>query len=135
MTVNYIAVQRNNQGISEAPKRFYTRIKSRAELMFRKLSREIAEGSTIDTDMLAVLNDLTKILKRHLNNGKIVCFGDFGTFQVGVTSKGAETAEKFNASLIQEDIVPFFSDINLKKNACTQIQNCRRFFWKKIYND
>ena len=58
---------------------------------------EITEGSTTvsDTDVLAVLNDLTKILKRHLDNGEIVRFGDFGTFQAGLTSEGAETEEKF----------------------------------------
>ena len=49
--------------------------------------------------MVAVLNDLTKILKRHLENGEIVRFGDFGSFQVTLGSSGAETEAKFHASV------------------------------------
>jgi hypothetical protein len=57
----------------------------------------------------AVLNDLTKVLKRHWGNGEIVRFGDFGT------SEGAETVEKFNASLIKGGKVIFRPGIDLKK--------------------
>jgi predicted histone-like DNA-binding protein len=91
MAVNYVLVERGNPGKPEAPKKFYAQAKSIGALTLRKLSREIAEGSTTvsDTDVLAVLNDLTKVLKRHLDNGEIVRFGDFGTFQVALTSDGA----------------------------------------------
>jgi predicted histone-like DNA-binding protein len=66
-----------------------------------------------------VLNDLTKVLKRHLDNGEIVRFGDFGTFQVSITSEGAETAEKFNASLIKGGKVTFRPGIDLKEMLAT----------------
>ncbi|MDR1652642.1 MAG: HU family DNA-binding protein, partial [Prevotellaceae bacterium] len=90
-------------GNPEAPKKFYALAKAREELTFRQLSKEISEGSATvsDSDVLPVLNDLSKILKRRLANGEIVRFGDFGSFQVAITSSGAETAEKFNASLIK----------------------------------
>jgi hypothetical protein len=66
MAVNYVLVGRRNPGKPEAPKKFYAQAKSSGALIFRKLSREIAEGSTTvnDTDVLAVLNELTKVLKR-----------------------------------------------------------------------
>jgi predicted histone-like DNA-binding protein len=85
------------------------------------LSREIAEGSTpvSDTDVLAVLNDLTKVLKRHPDNGEIVRFGDFGTFQVALTSDGAETADKFHPSLITKPKVTFRPEIDLKEMLAT----------------
>ncbi|GAB6394507.1 MAG: DsbA family protein/putative histone-like DNA-binding protein [Bacteroidales bacterium] len=103
------------------PKKFYAQAKSREEFTLRKLSKEITEGSTTvsDSDVLAVLNDLTKVLKRHLSNGEIVRFGDFGSFQVAVTSEGAETAEKFNAPLIKGAKVTFRPGIDLKEMLAT----------------
>ncbi|MDR3266526.1 MAG: HU family DNA-binding protein [Tannerella sp.] len=117
MAVGFVLVERGNPSNLEAPKKFYAQAKSRGELTFRKLSKEIAEGSTTvsDTDVLAVLNDLNKVLKRHLDNGEIVRFGDFGTFQVSITSDGAETAEKFHHSLIKNPKVIFRSGIDLKE--------------------
>jgi predicted histone-like DNA-binding protein len=121
MAVNYVLVERGNPGNSQAPKKLYAQAKGSGELTLRKLSKEIAEGSTTvsDTDVLAVLNDLTKVLKRHLDNGQIVRFGDFGTFQVAVTSDGAETADKFHASLIKKPKVVFRPGIDLKEMLAT----------------
>ena len=51
----------------------------------------------------------------HLANGKIVRLGDFGAFQVSVSSTGAETKEKFNASLIKSSKVVFRPGIDLKE--------------------
>jgi len=84
MAVNYVIVSRGNPSKPEEPKKFYAQATSSDELTFRNLSKEIAEGSTTvsDTDVLAVLNDLVKILRCHLSNGEIVRFGDFGSFQI-----------------------------------------------------
>jgi predicted histone-like DNA-binding protein len=110
-------VERGNPLKKDAPKKWYAQAKSSGELTFRKLSKEIAEGSTTvsDTDVLAVLNDLTKILKRHLENGEIVRFGDFGSFQVSLGSEGSEKAEKFHASMIKTSKVVFRPGIDLKE--------------------
>jgi predicted histone-like DNA-binding protein len=121
MAINYVIVSRGNPGNPEAPKKFYAQAKSSGELTFRKLSKEISEGSTTvsDSDVLAVLNDLTKILKRHLDNGEIVRFGDFGTFQIGISSEGAETEEKFHASLIKSPKIVFRPGVDLKEMLAT----------------
>jgi predicted histone-like DNA-binding protein len=121
MPITYVLSQKGNPGDPKAPKKFYAQAKAREELTFRRLSKEIAEGSTTvsDSDVLAVLNDLTKILKRHLSNGEIVRFGDFGSFQVSLTSEGAETAEKFNVSLIKRGKVTFRPGIDLKEMLAT----------------
>ena len=88
---------------------------------FRQLSKEIAEGSTTvsDTDAMAVLNDLNKLLRRHLADGKIVRFGDLGTFQISFGSEGAETEAKFNASMIRKAKVAFRPGIDLKDMLAT----------------
>ncbi|MDR0348634.1 MAG: HU family DNA-binding protein [Tannerella sp.] len=121
MAVTYVLTQKGNPGKPDAPKKFYAQAKSREEFTFRKLSKEIAEGSTTvsDSDVLAVLNDLTKVLRRHLSNGEIVRFGDFGSFQVAITSEGSDTAEKFTVSLIKGGKVTFRPGVDLKEMLAT----------------
>jgi len=121
MAVSYVLTLKGNPGNPDAPKKYYAQAKARSELTFRKLSKEIAEGSTTvsDTDVLAVLNDLTKLLKRHLDNGEIVRFGDFGSFQVSISSEGVEKADKFNASMIRGGKVNFRPGIDLKEMLAT----------------
>ncbi len=116
MPVTYVLVERANPQDREAPKKFYAASKSSGELTFKKLSKEIAEGSTTvsDTDVLAVLNDLIKILNRHLAEGRIVRLGDFGNFQLSLSSEGAESAEKFNSSLIKKARVVFRPGTDIK---------------------
>jgi predicted histone-like DNA-binding protein len=89
MAVGSVVVPKGNPSDPDAPKKFYAQAKASGELTLKKLSREIAEGSATvsDTDVLTVLNDLTKILKRHLDNGEVVRFGDFGSFQVSMSGE------------------------------------------------
>jgi predicted histone-like DNA-binding protein len=117
MSVRYNLSEKGNPLKPEEPKKWYATAKSAGELTFKKLSREIAEGSSTvsDTDVLAVLNDLTKLLKRHLENGEIVRFGDFGSFQVRIGSEGAERKDKFHSSMIKTKKIAFRPGIDLKE--------------------
>lgn len=102
MAVQYVLHPKGNPSNPEAPKKIYAQAKASGSIDLKKLSREIAETSTVnDTDVLAVLNDLTKALRRHLSDGKIVHLGDFGRFQIAVSSEGVESEEKFHVSLIK----------------------------------
>ncbi len=117
MAVKYVLTQKGNPGDPQAPKKFYAQAKASGEITLKKLSKEISENSSTvsDTDVLAVLNDLTKFLNRHLSEGQIVRFGDFGTFQISITSEGAETAEKFNQSMIDSSKVAFRAGIDIRE--------------------
>jgi len=117
MAVNYVITERGNPRNPEAPKKFYAQAKSSGEITFKKLGKEIAEGSTTvsDTDVMAVLNDLTKLLRRHLSDGKIVRFGEFGAFQVMIGSAGADTAAKFSSSMIRKPKVAFRPGADLRE--------------------
>ena len=121
MAVPYVVVERGNPLNPAAPKKWYAQSKSSGDFSFKKLAKEIAEGSTTvsDTDMLAVLNDLIKVMRRHLDAGEIVRFGDFGTFQITLSSSGAATAGQFNASLIRSPKVTFRPGIDLKEMLAT----------------
>jgi len=117
MAVKYVLSEKGNPQTPEVAKKWYATAKSSGELTFRNLSKEIAEGSTTvsDTDALAVLNELVKILSRHLENGEIVRFGDFGSFQIGIKSNGSETEAKFHPSLIKTSKVVFRPGIDLRE--------------------
>lgn len=121
MAVSYVIVERGNPLKPQEPKKFYAQAKASGELTLKKLSKEIAQGSTTvsDTDVLAVLNDLTKILARHLADGEIVRFGDFGAFQISLTGSGAESADKFNASHILGGKIIFRPGVDLKELLAT----------------
>jgi predicted histone-like DNA-binding protein len=66
-------------------------------------------------DTQAVLVALTEVLTEQLAEGKIVRLGDLGAFQVSVSSEGAETEAKFNASLIKGNKVVFSPGTDIKE--------------------
>lgn len=121
MPIKFNIIQKANPSKPNEPKKFYATAKADGEVTFRNLSKEIANGSTTvsDTDVLAVLNDLTKILAKHLAEGKIVRLGDFGSFQVSISSEGAEEENKVTAASIKSSKITFRPGIDLKEMLAT----------------
>ena len=116
MPVKITVTERGNPLHPQQPKKWYANTKSTGDTTLRTLSKEIAARSTVSpADTQAVLVGLTEVLVEHLANGKIVRLGDFGAFQVSVSSAGAESAAKFNASLIKSSKVVFRPGIDLKE--------------------
>lgn len=121
MAIKYNVIERKNLLKPTEPAKFYASAKADGEVSFKALAKEIASaGSTVsDSDMLAVLNDLNKLLIKHLSEGKIVRFGDFGSFQVSVSSTGAETEAKFTSSNITGNKIQFRPGAELKAMLAT----------------
>lgn len=121
MSVKYIITEKGNPSKPAEPKKFYATAKADGEVTFRKLSKEISNISTTvsDTDVLAVLNVLVKALINHLSEGRIVRFGEFGSFQVSLSSEGATTRKEFNTSLIRNSKITFRPGTNLKEMLAT----------------
>ena len=121
MPVKYSLSEKGNPGNPAAPKKFYANARANGEVTFRSLSKEIAGGSTTvsDTDVLAVLNDLTKALSKHLADGKIVRFGDFGSFQISISSEGADIEDKFSAAMIKGSKILFRPGLDLRDTLAT----------------
>lgn len=121
MAIKYNIIERKNMLKPSEPAKFYASAKADGEISFKALAKEIAAaGSTVsDSDMLAVLNDLNKLLIKHLSEGKIVRFGDFGSFQVSVSSTGAETEAKFSSSNITGNKIQFRPGAELKAMLAT----------------
>ncbi len=51
-----------------------------------------------ESDILAVLRELVETMTRELQSSKRVKIDGFGTFKIGLSSKGADTAADFKAS-------------------------------------
>jgi len=79
IVVTYVIIPRPNPHDRKEASKFYSTAKSLGDLTFRQLSKETTEGLTAvsDTNVLSVLNNLTKVLTRHLENGEIVRIGDW----------------------------------------------------------
>ena len=109
MSVNYIVTGRRNPSDENSPIKYYAQVKSKGELTFKELGREMSEiSSTVsDTDAIAVLNDLLKIIRRHLSEGKIVRLGDFGSFRLSARSDGAISEDVFHAGYIRSAKILF----------------------------
>ncbi|GHT41216.1 hypothetical protein AGMMS49965_10680 [Bacteroidia bacterium] len=71
------------------------------------------EHITIVVDLLQT--NCEELLKLWLANGKIVRWGNFGAFQVNVSSEGAETEAKFNAAQIKGSKAVFRPGIVFKE--------------------
>jgi predicted histone-like DNA-binding protein len=116
MSVKYVLSQKGNPLKPEEPKKWYANAKGDGAITLKAMGKEITRRSTVNhADTLAVLEALTQVLTERLGEGKIVRFGDFGSFQVAVGSAGAETEDQFTASLIKTKKVVFRPGMDIKE--------------------
>lgn len=102
MAVKYILVSRFNPVKPEEPNKIYAQSKASGEVSLRQLANEIAAISTVNpADTIAVLWALVYKMSEKLADGRIVRLGDFGSFQLAISSSSAESVEKFSTRLIK----------------------------------
>jgi len=102
MPVKYILVSRFNPVKPEEPNKIYAQAKASGEVSLHQLAKEISKISTVNpADTIAVLVALVDKMSEKLADGRIVRLGDFGSFQLAVSSSAAESVEKFSARLIK----------------------------------
>ena len=66
-----------------------------------------ASCTVTKADVYAVLVALEDVITDALKGGEIVRLGDLGTFQIGISSKGAVTEEDYSDSLITKARINF----------------------------
>jgi predicted histone-like DNA-binding protein len=116
MAIRFRLVQRGNPQKQDEPKKWYAQAKSDGEINLKQLGKEITQRCTVNyADTLAVLEALTQVLTANLDKNNIVRFGDFGSFQIGIGSEGAESEDKFTASMINSSKVIFRPGADLKE--------------------
>ncbi len=108
MPVNYSVIPRANPQSPQAAKKFYAIAKSSGEVSLRELSNMISKRSTVsNADVMAVLESLLEVLPERIAEGDIVRLGDFGSFNLTISSTGSEKEEDVNATSITKNSLNF----------------------------
>lgn len=107
-SVNYSVVERKNPSKKDAPMKFYAQAQSSGDVDTDEMARRIEKSCTVTrADVAAVLTALEDTIVEGLQKGEIVRLGNLGNFQIGLSSKGADTAKEFSVSMIQSAKINF----------------------------
>ena len=106
--VTYSVSPRINPRDKEAAPKFYGHVQASGDINLREMSERIQQTCTVHkSDVFAVLVALEDVITDALRGGEIVRLGDLGTFQIGISSKGAVTEEDYDVSLIKKARINF----------------------------
>ena len=113
-SVTYSVVPRINPRDKEAAPKFYAQAQARGDVNNREMATRIQGTCTVTkADVYAVLVALEDVIVEALQNGEIVRLGELGTFQVGLSGKGAVTSEDYDTSLIRKARINFRPGLTL----------------------
>ena len=125
MAINYSVTQRANPKDSMAEPKWYANAQVAANYSFDTLCSDVEKMSTAtDGDVRAVLStalycieQALYCIEQALRRSESVTLGDLGTFAVGLSSTGTDTAEEFTAANISKARVTFRPARRLKELA------------------
>ena len=117
MSVYYRLHQDQSVGTKKSGK-WYARMVPMATIDTRKLAEIIQRNCTVKkSDVLAVLDELVETMRDQLQDSKRVKLDGFGSFKIGLNSKGARTARSFTVADHIEGTHIVFSPENTKDSA------------------
>ena len=98
MSVFYRLHQDQSTGTKKSGK-WYARAVPMAVINTRQLAEIIQRNCTVKkADVMAVLEELVEVMKDQMQDSKRVKLDGFGSFKIGIESKGAETAAKYSVA-------------------------------------
>ncbi len=107
-SVTYSVVPRINPTEKSAPLRYYAQAQASGDVDVREMAERIQSSCTVTkADVHAVLVAMEDVIIDALKAGEIVRLGYLGTFQIGLSGKGAMTEEEYDESLIQKARINF----------------------------
>lgn len=118
MAQKFKLIERKNLGKdNEAnPKKFYAQAINNGYVPFPELCDDIAETCTLTSaDVKAVLDRMNYMLDKHLRAGRIVQFGEIGSFRFALGSTGAVTAKDFSTAQIKQPKIVFTPGSKLRE--------------------
>lgn len=110
MAIKYRLINRRNLGkdVEENPRKFYAQAVNNGYTSFDELCAEISElCSLTSADVKAVMDRMNYTLDKHLRAGRIVQFGEIGSFRMAVGSTGSVTEAEFKNGQIKEPKIVF----------------------------
>ena len=106
--VTYSVSPRINPRDKEAAPKYYGHVQASGDIDIREMSERIQQTCTVHkSDVFAVLVALEDVITEALKSGEIVRLGDLGTFQIGLSGKGAVTEDDYDTSLIEKARINF----------------------------
>ena len=106
--VTYSVSPRINPRDKEAAPKYYGQVQASGDISIREMAERIQSNCTVTkADVYAVLVALEDVIIDALKSGEIVRLGDLGSFQIGISSKGAETEKDYSDSLIKKARINF----------------------------
>lgn len=115
MALNYSIAMMGNPMNQEEAKRAYAKAQVSQELSLKALAKRVSSQTTASrADVTAVIIATVENMIDGLRAGEQVDFGDLGKFRLQITSRGAETAEKFSAANITGVNIQFIPGEDLK---------------------
>ncbi len=117
MSVRY-RTQKINLKDSKANGKYYGSAVSLGHVTTEKLAEEIAHSSTVTkADILAVLAELSHVMKEHLQNSMSVDLDGIGSFRVGFKSTPADDEKSFTANNIKRYHVNYSPEVKFVANG------------------
>ena len=102
-TVSYSVVKRNNPLDQDAVPKFYAQAQANGHVEIREMADRIQKTCTVTrADVMEALE-----------GGEIVRLADLGTFQIGLSGRGAETEDTYDVSMIRKARINFRPGIAL----------------------
>ena len=117
MSLKFTVVARKNlsKGAPEDSKLFYAQARQMGTVGIDELCDEIAETCTLTSaDLKCALDRLAWSIAKHAKEGRSVQVGELGTFRMSISSKGVETEEQMNATLIRKANLLFYPGKRLR---------------------
>ena len=125
MAIKFKTQSRKNPQDLTAPDKYYAAAVADGNVDLDRLAELISYQCTVtETDCYAVLLALEHNIIGELGQGRIVKLGRLGNFQVGISSKGSDTAAEVSASTITKSRILFrpgkklrsmLNDVSFKK--------------------
>ena len=98
MSVFYRLHQDQSTGTKKSGK-WYARAVPMAVADTRKLAEIVQRNCTVKkSDVLAVLEELVEVMRDQMQDSKRVKLDGFGSFKIGISSKGARSAKAFTVA-------------------------------------
>ena len=97
-TLNYVLRQEKREESKELGK-WYARAVHHSEMSTDELAQVIQRNASVKrADVLAVLSELSEVMKDAIQSGRIVILDGIGRFKAGIATKPASTAKTFSAA-------------------------------------
>lgn len=135
MSVRYKKEMGKGEG-APAYKKWYGRAVSMGRVKTEDLADEISHSTTVTrADIMAVLIELTQVMKKHLQNSMTVALEGLGDFRVGLKTKAVDKAEDFTAANIYGYQINYHPEVKFVPNGQVSAKGKRKGTFVKTLLD